>query len=333
MAKTETSRPWSAVVLAAGQGTRMRSVRPKVLHRLLGKALIEHVADVLTRLPLSRIVVVLGHGGDAVRDVLRPWPVSFAVQEEQLGTAHAVRCAKNALDDVEGDVLVLCGDTPLFQAHALRAFMEDHRVSGRVLSVLSAVVHDPTGYGRIVREGDADALSRIVEEKDASAEERKICEVNAGVYAADAKFLFRALEQVRRENVQREYYLTDIVGIAVGDGLLMEALPAASADEALGVNSREELARAEEVLLKRMRRFWMEQGVTFELAGTVYIEPSVELSRDVVVGPYVMLSGKTKVGPGAVIGPYSLLYDAQVSEGSVVAPYTYLVGQVGSAGD
>ncbi|NDY42078.1 bifunctional N-acetylglucosamine-1-phosphate uridyltransferase/glucosamine-1-phosphate acetyltransferase [Dissulfurirhabdus thermomarina] len=327
-----TGPGWAAVVLAAGQGTRMRSNLPKVLHPLLGRPLVLHVLTALQDLAVDRVVVVVGHGADAVREVLGGLPVSVAVQEAQLGTAHAVAAARPCLEDWRGPVLILCGDTPLVRPETLGAFMAAHLEGGRTLSVLTARVADPAGYGRILRSGEGGRLVRIVEERDAGAAERAVDEINTGIYAVESGFLFRALSAVRPENAQGEYYLTDIVEIGVASGMDVDGEPLASAEEALGVNSRAELARAEAVLLRRLRRRWMDSGVSFELAESVYLEPTVELEADVVVGPHAVLRGRTRVGAGARIGPFALLQDAEVPGGAEVPPFSHLVGRCRAAG-
>ncbi|MGB9497430.1 MAG: NTP transferase domain-containing protein [Dissulfuribacterales bacterium] len=319
-------RPWASIILAAGKGTRMKSEVPKVMHHLLGKPIIGHVLDLLRNLDIGPRVVVAGHGGDLVRDYLKKTDIKLVVQEQQLGTGHAASCAKAALGEFHGNVLIICGDTPLLKENTLASFMEDHAASGRILSLLTAHLKDPTGYGRVLRSVPEDAqIQGIVEEKDATEAQRRLTEINTGTYAVDSGFLFHALDAVGCDNVQGEYYLTDIVSIAVSEGVSAGAVSAAAEDEARGINSRTELARAETILLDRIRKNWMEFGVSFELYKSIYIEPDVMLSRDVTIGPHVVLKGRTTVGEGAKLGAFSYLEGVQVPPGSIIPPFSRLI--------
>jgi bifunctional UDP-N-acetylglucosamine pyrophosphorylase/glucosamine-1-phosphate N-acetyltransferase len=323
---SEGNRPWASIILAAGKGTRMKSEIPKVMHRLLGKPLIGHVLGLLRNLDIGSKVVVTGHGSDLVRDYLKKTDINLVVQEHQLGTGHATLCAKAALGEFHGNVLIICGDTPLVKESTLAFFMEDHVGSGRIISLLTAHLKDPTGYGRVLRSVSEEALIQgIVEEKDATEAQRRVTEINTGTYAVDSDFLFHALDAVDCDNVQKEYYLTDIVSIAVSEGVSAGAISAATEDEAWGVNSRMDLARAETILLDSIRKSWMEFGVSFELYKSVYIEPEVTLSRDVTIGPHVVLKGKTTVGEGAKLGAFSYLEGVQVPPGSIIPPFSKLI--------
>ena len=319
-------RPWASIILAAGKGTRMKSEVPKVMHHLLGKPIIGHVLDLLRNLDIGPRVVVAGHGGDLVGDYLKKTDIKLVVQEQQLGTGHAASCAKAALGEFHGNVLIICGDTPLLKENTLASFMEDHVASGRILSLLTAHLKDPTGYGRVLRSVPEDAqIQGIVEEKDATEAQRRLTEINTGTYAVDSGFLFHALDAVGCDNVQGEYYLTDIVSIAVSEGVSAGTVSAAAEDEARGINSRTELARAETILLDRIRKNWMEFGVSFELYKSIYIEPDVMLSRDVTIGPHVVLKGRTTVGEGAKLGAFSYLEGVQVPPGSIIPPFSRLI--------
>jgi len=320
------SRPWACIILAAGKGTRMKSEIPKVMHHLLGKPLIEHVLCLLGNLDIAFRLVVTGHGGDYVRDCVTRYNVVLIEQEQQLGTGHAVLCAKAALREFCGNVLIICGDTPLLKETTLASFMENHAGSKRILSLLSAHFKDPSGYGRILRSlSGMPQIRGIVEEKDATEAQRLLTEINTGIYAVDSVFLFDALDSVGCDNVQGEYYLTDIVGLAVSRGVSTGAVITAAEDEAFGVNSRMDLVRAETILLDRIRRSWLEFGVSFELCESVYIEPDVVLSRDVTVGPHVVLKGNTIVGKGAKLGAFSYLDGAQVPPGTTIPPFSRLI--------
>jgi len=305
----------------------MKSEIPKVMHHLLGKPLIEHVVGLLRNLDISSRIVVTGHGGDFVRDCLKGYNVNLVEQEQQLGTGHAVLCTKAVLEEFRGNVLIICGDTPLLRESTLASFMEDHADSGRILSLLSAHLKSPAGYGRILRSlSDRSQILGVVEEKDATKAQRLLTEINTGIYAVDSVFLFDALDSIGCDNVQGEYYLTDIVGLAVSRGVLTGAVITATEDEALGVNSRADLVRAETILLDRIKKGWLEFGVTFELCESVYIEPDVVLYRDVTIGPHVILKGSTIVGKGAKLGAFSYLDGVQVPPGTTLPPFSKLIG-------
>lgn len=309
------------VILAAGQGTRMKSRLPKVLHPLLGRPMLAYAVEAALALAPERLVVVVGHGGEAVREALGGYPVVFAEQKEQLGTAHALLQAEGALKGFSGPILVTQGDTPLLAPDTLRALLAALK-EGAGMALLTVELPDPTGYGRILREGE-EVLANV-EEKDASPEVRAIREVNAGAYAFDP-FLFQALREVRNENAAREYYLPDLIAIYRAHGKKVVAVRG-RVEEALGVNTRLELARVEELLLDRLRREWMLRGVRMLLPATIYLEPSVELAPDVTLGPGVVLKGKTRVGEGCEVGAYSVLEDTVLEPGARVLPHSVLQG-------
>ncbi len=305
-----------SIILAAGKGTRMKSRLPKVLHPLLGKPLLAHVIDLLKSVSVEQIVVVIGHGADKVRRFFND-DVEFVYQEQQLGTGHAVACARDALAGVKQSVLIICGDTPLFQQVTLKSFIDAHHKSNNIVSILSSHFANPFGYGRIVRDGLGN-FSRIVEEKDATEEEKAIKEVNTGTYMVEAQFLFELVSQLECNNAQGEYYLTDIVGLAASNGLKVGAFPLAKEEEALGVNSRAQLARAEAVLLRRKRGELMDSGVTLSMPETIYVEPDVEAGPDCQIGPFCILKGKTVLGEGVKLDSHCYIKD------SVIKPRVYI---------
>lgn len=247
-----TSEPSSLaiVIIAAGKGTRMRSPLAKVLHPLAGRPLVAHVLDVATSLAPQHLVVVVGHQADAVRLACAPTGAVCVMQEPQLGTGHAVAQAAPLLATFPGDVLVLYGDVPLLQPTTVRALWDEHRRQGATVTVLTAYLEQPTGYGRIVRDSQGRML-RIVEERDASDTERAIREINSGVYCLRAPFLFPALRRVSSRNAQGEHYLTDVVAVAVADGAPVAHVTVADAQEILGVNTPEDLAHLDRVLQQR----------------------------------------------------------------------------------
>lgn len=310
--RATSALPLAAVVIAAGQGKRMHSQRAKVLHELGGRALIEHVLAALAPLRPDPLVVVVGHQADRVRQLLGD-KVTTVLQKEQLGTGHAVLQAKAALRGFDGDVLVLCGDVPLLRTETLAELVLAHRESDAKATVLSVRVEDPSGYGRIVRDRGEGRLG-IVEDADADAEQRQIDEINTGTYCFDAAFLFRSLSQLGRENAQREYYLTDLVEVAskrsAASCLMLE-----DEDEAMGINTRADLARAESILQDRLIAHWLDSGVTFLDPATALLSAGTIIGAETVIGPYVRLDGATVIGEGCVLEGSSHLRDTRVGDG------------------
>lgn len=319
-----TPGPVTTVVLAAGEGTRMRSATPKVLHRVAGRTLVEHAVRAVAGIAPDHLVVVVGHGRELVAKHLAEVatdlgrPVAAAVQEEQHGTGHAVACGLADLPaDLTGTVLVSYGDTPLLEGDTLRALLAEHVERGNAVTVLTAVVADPIGYGRIVRNADG-AVEGIVEDRDATPEQREITEINSGVYAFDAAVLRDGLARLSSHNAQGELYVTDVVGIARGDGLGVGALVCADPWQVEGVNDRVQLATLGAELNRRLVRAWMREGVTVVDPATTWLDAGVRLARDVTVEPGVQLRGATTVGEGAVVGPDTTLTDVTVGEGASV---------------
>ncbi len=309
-----SAAPAAVVVLAAGEGTRMRSTTPKVLHEVCGRTLLGHVLAAVEPLGAERVLVVVGHGRDEVIAALPPYATAV-VQSEQRGTGHAVRIALDAVPDVEGDVLVLYADMPLLRTETLAALLAAH--DGDV-TLLSARVPAPTGYGRVVRDGSGRA-SGIVEEKDATDDQRAIDEINAGVYVFAAAAVRAALGKLSTDNAQGEEYLTDVVGI-LGGATVVEA----GADEVAGVNDRAQLAAAGAALRDRVLRDAMLAGVTVVDPATTWVDATVTFEPDCVVEPYTRLRGATSVARGAVVGPHAEVIDAEIGPGAKVGPFTYL---------
>ena len=301
------------ILLAAGQGTRMKSDLPKVLHSLGGKALFLHALETAQRLGPERVAVVVGHGADAVRQAYGSIGVTWAIQEKQLGTGHAVLCAQEAFNGFAGEVVILSGDVPLIQENTLRAMIERHRRRNAAATLLTAVLEDPKGYGRILRDAQSN-LTGIVEEKDASEAQRKIREVNAGVYVASAPFLFAALSDVKNNNQQGEYYLPDIVAVGLDQGLTIETVTAEDPREMMGVNSREELAFMEKNLRQSINKKWLLAGVTLKDPETTYIDEGVTIGKDTVIGPNTQLRGKTIIGERCQIDGSAFLTDAEIGD-------------------
>jgi bifunctional UDP-N-acetylglucosamine pyrophosphorylase/glucosamine-1-phosphate N-acetyltransferase len=313
----------STIILAAGEGTRMRSRTPKVLHRLAGRTLVEHAVRAAAGLGPIRTAVVVGHGRDAVAEHLAlvekglDTAVTVAVQEEQLGTGHAVRCALDVLGELAGTVLVTYGDVPLLDTVTLSALLAEHAAARNAVTVLTADVPDPFGYGRIVRDADG-TVAEIVEQKDTTPEQNAITEINSGVYAFDAAVLADALAQLSTENAQGEQYLTDVLAIARGDGHHCGSWTCADPWLVEGVNDRVQLAALGAELNRRLTEHWMRAGVTMVDPASVWLDASVELARDVVLEPNVQLRGATRVGEGSVVGPDTTLTDVRIGAGAKV---------------
>ena len=236
----------SAIILAAGKGKRMNSDLAKVLHHLCGKPLLTYSVDAVRALNVEKIVVIIGHQAGLVRETFKNKGLIFVEQLEQLGTGHAVLQARDVFRSYDGAILILCGDVPMLSISTIRALLEVHSLEKSVVTVLTTILEDPSGYGRVIREGDAGGISRIVEEKDASPAERKVREINTGIYVVESGFLFSAVGDIGNENIQKEYYLTDIVGIASMKGLKTRAFITADSYEAMGINTPDDLKRASE---------------------------------------------------------------------------------------
>ncbi|WP_022853940.1 bifunctional UDP-N-acetylglucosamine diphosphorylase/glucosamine-1-phosphate N-acetyltransferase GlmU [Thermodesulfatator atlanticus] len=313
----------AVVILAAGKGTRMKSPLPKVLHILGGEPLILHVLDTVLALNPQHVLVVVGFKKERVLEVIKPYAVKHVEQREQLGTGHAVLLAEESLKDFNGDVLVLCGDTPLLRVDTLKELCSFHREKQAVATILTAELENPFGYGRIIRDSSG-LVSEIVEEKDADPTQKRIKEINSGTYVFRAKFLFDALKEIRPDNVQREYYLTDVIKIARQKALPVAALKAKSNEEILGINSQFELALAEKIFQRRLRERFMAAGVTFVSPEHVYLEKKVQIAPGVVIFPFVSLRGATEIGQEAVIESHCDLKDVKVLPGARVSSGTTL---------
>jgi bifunctional UDP-N-acetylglucosamine pyrophosphorylase/glucosamine-1-phosphate N-acetyltransferase len=320
---TTLKTPLAAIVLAAGKGTRMKSSRAKVLHEVMGRPLAWFPVMRALEAGADPVVVVVGHQAEAVEAALAAAlpgePVRFAVQREQLGTAHAVLAAREALRGYDGPVAILSGDAPLIARATLEEVVRGR--GGAPLAFATMRLAEPRGYGRIVRDG-AGRPARVVEEKDATEGERALDEVNAGLYCVEAGFLWEALGKVGSSNAQKEFYLTDLVAMAARrDGAVAVPVPP---EEAAGVNDREELARAARLLTRRKASALMKAGVTIEDPDRFDCDAEIELGPDTVVEPNVRLRGRTRVGAGCRLGQGSVLTDAVLEDGVTVNPYTVM---------
>lgn len=345
----------TAIVLAAGAGTRMKSSRAKVLHELAGRSMLEHALLAVAGAGAAPTVAVVGHDREQVAAAVTAHDpaVVLAVQEQQLGTGHAVRVALESLDEVpSGPVLISYADVPLLSSQTLTGLVAEHREAGRTVTILTAELDDPTGYGRILRD-DAGAVVAIREHKDASDDERAVREVNSGILVVDGSFLSQAVGRLDTGNAQGELYLTDIVGQAVADGLPVGAHVLEDVWQTEGVNDRTQLARLGSELNRRLTTHWMTQGVTIVDPATTWIDSAVTLAPDVTILPGTQLLGATVVESGTCIGPDTTLrnvevgpgatvvrthgHDAVIKAGATVGPFSYLrpgadVGQDGKIG-
>lgn len=308
------------VILAAGKGTRMKSVLPKVLHQAAGKPMVQHVIDAARLAGASRNIVVVGFGAELVRSALRG-KVEIVVQAEQLGTGHAVRMAEPLLKAEHGTVMVLCGDTPLLTGTLLSRLYEVHKKAGAKATVLTAIMPDATGYGRVIRSATG-AVEKIVEDKDATDEEKKVQEVNSGIYCFAADALFSALAEVNCDNAQGEYYLPDVLSILREKGEKIWAVAAEDYEETLGVNSRVQLSAAEKILRRRKNLALMESGVTLMDPDTTFIDADVAVGRDTVIYPFTWIEGASSVGTACVLGPSSRFSDTKIGN-EVTAQFVY----------
>jgi bifunctional UDP-N-acetylglucosamine pyrophosphorylase/glucosamine-1-phosphate N-acetyltransferase len=304
----------AVIILAAGKGKRMRSDLVKVLHHLMGRPMLAYPLEVcLERLQPEKTVVVVGHQAEQIQDSFADPRITFVRQQDQLGTGHAVSMTEPILGNFTGTILILCGDTPLITAQTLTEMVNQHRAKKASLTLLTAVREDPSGYGRLVR-GTLGKAHKVVEEKDATIREREIQEVNTGIYCVKASFLYNALAKVRSENAQGEYYLPDIIEVAHHKKKRISTFSAPDPDEIMGINTRAELAQAEEILAERIRQHWMTEGVTIQDVQSVYIEPSVRIGKDSIIYPNCYLRGATTIGEGCQIGPQVEIRDSQIGD-------------------
>ena len=310
-------------ILAAGKGTRMRSRLPKVLHPVLGRAMIDHVLVAVGALQPGGMTLVVGHEAETVRrHVGATDHLHWVEQTEQLGTGHAVIQCEPVIGEGR-NVLIVCGDTPLLRSETLAALVAEHRNLNSDVTVLTAVPASPFGYGRIVRD-ESGRVTSIVEEKDASEVQRQIGEVSSGIYCVRREVLFGLLHSIENNNAQGEYYLPDIVPLALGRGLSVEAVAMADANEMCGINDRAQLATVEAEMQARIIRHWQMHGVTIEQPETVRIEVGVEIGADSLVHAGSQLLGETHVGHGCELGPYAVLQDASLANYVQVCAFSHL---------
>lgn len=329
---------FTSVILAAGMGTRMKSKMPKVLHKVCGKPLSKWVIDASKAAGADKVCAVVGHKAETVKEILGD-VCEFALQAEQKGTGHAVMQAIDVIKNSKGEVVILNGDTPLITAETINKAIEYHKNNGNQATVITAILDDATGYGRIIRDNDGSVL-KIVEQKDASEEEKKINEVNSGMYVFDAQSLVYALDKITPNNAQGEYYLTDTLEILLSAGKKIGGYAISDNDEIRGINDRVQLNEAEKIMQKRINEYHMRNGVTMRNPESVYIEDGVEIGNDTEICQNVTIKSGTKIGSDCVIGSGSMLdravihdgvdvlssviLESEVDEGTHVGPFAYI---------
>lgn len=328
----------NAIILAAGEGTRMKSKTPKVLHKVAGLSLVEHVMKAASQIGSDKLVVVVGSGKEQVESYLKNSGAVFVHQAQRLGSGHAVMVCEDVIDENE-DVLILCGDTPLIQAKTLERLLEVHKNKDNACTVLTAELDNPFGYGRIVRDRKGQVL-KIVEEKDADAPTKAIKEINSGMYCFKGAQLKSFLSKLTNDNAQGEYYLTDMLALLNEAGYKVGSAVVTDFDDLRGVNSRVQLAESEVILRKRINDYWMSEGVTLIDPMTTYIEDGVSIGRDSIIYPGTSLRGKCVIGEDCILGPNahlenmkigagvtvkeSTLTDSSIDDGTTVGPYAYV---------
>lgn len=327
----------SALILAAGQGKRIKSNLPKVLHKVCGKEMINHVIDTMREANIEDVNIIIGKGAELVQKATESRNVSYSLQEEQLGTGHAVKCAKEFLKDKDGVVAIFTGDAPLVRKETVKNLLDNHIENGNTGTLLTSLIQDPTGYGRIIRNGNE--IERIVEHKDCNEDELKVNEINAGMYCFDIKALLGALEKLSNDNAQGEYYLTDVISILKSEGKKLGAV-ITEFDETLGVNSRAELAQAEVIMRKVINKKHLDNGVTIIDPSNTYIGVDVVIGQDTIIYPGNVLEGKSEIGTDCILYPNSridssvigneveiqssVILQSKIGDNTTVGPFAYV---------
>lgn len=316
-----------ALILAAGQGTRIKSDIPKVLHKVCGKEMVNHVIDNMRKANIEDVNVIIGKGADLVKEGTKERNVSYSLQEEQLGTGHAVKCATDFLKGKKGTVIVFAGDAPLTKESTIKNLIKEHEENKNAATLLSAMVEDPTGYGRIIRDSNGDVL-KIVEHKDCNEEELLVNEMNAAMYCFDIEELVNSLEKLSNNNNQGEYYLTDVIGILKDEGKKVGAV-VTDYEDTIGVNSRVQLAEAEEFLRNRINEIHLNNGVTLIDPKATYIGVDVQIGKDTIIYPGTILEGNTVIGSDCLIMQNCRIKDSKINDGVTVESSVILDSEVG----
>ena len=307
-----------AIILAAGVSSRMNTQLPKVLHEVCGRPMLAYVLDACREVDIARIYVVVGFGADQVEQYFADAKdITWVQQDEQLGTAHAVLCCKEYLKDFKGETLILCGDGPLVRAETLTTLIGKHQMEQAAATLATAVLDDPTGYGRIVRDRYGN-IQGIVEDADCSREQLAINEINPSYYLFNNRILFEAVEQVKPDNVKKEYYLTDAVSRIIATGHKVVAVTAVRPEEAMGVNSRAQLSVASKIMQRRIQQELMDHGVTIVDPDNTWIDARAKIGQDTVIEPFTYIHGEVKIGKSCRIGPFAYLRPGTILESDVV---------------
>lgn len=317
-----------AIILAAGISSRMNTKLVKMLHEVCGRPMLSYVLDACCEVGVGKVYVVVGYGAEQLKERFgKAGDIVWVRQDEQKGTAHAVLCCKEYLGDFEGQTLVLCGDGPLIRSATLKTLVEKHEQKRSAATLATAVLDDPTGYGRIVRDADGN-IQGVVEDADCTSEQVGICEINPSYYLFDNKILFESLEKVRPDNVKKEYYLTDVLSVIIAAGHKVVAVTAVRPEEAMGVNDRVQLGEVSKIMQRRIQRKLMDAGVTIVDPDNTWIDARAQVGRDTKIEPFTYIHGEVKIGRGCRIGPFAYLRGRAVLEdGSEVKPGT-IVSQV-----
>lgn len=311
------------IILAAGKGKRMKSEKPKILHKILGVPMIDYVLGCAQKITNSGITVVVGNGEEEVKKRVRGRNISFVTQKQQLGTGHAVKTAVDSISGFEGDFLILNGDLPAIQPATIRDFIKKHKKSGSDCSLISAILDRPHGYGRVIRNEEGKPV-RIVEENDANSDEKKINEINTGVYLIKSTFLKRNITKLGTRNKQKEYYLPELINIAAESGKISFAYNVGDSEEIHGVNNRKELFKLGKILQERINNAHMDRGVTIIDPSKTFISPDVKIGKDTIVFPDTYIYGHTKIGSKCEIGPSSYISSSEIGNKSLIRFSTYL---------
>lgn len=317
-----------ALVLAAGKGKRMKSDLPKVIHKVCGKEMVNHVIDLMRKSDIKDVDVIIGKGAEIVKEVTVSKNVDYSLQPEQWGTGHAVICARDYLENRDGTVIIFNGDAPLMVEDTIRRCIKFHEEGKYKATLITSILNDPTGYGRIVRDVNGN-VKKIVEHKDCTKEELKITEVNSGIYCFDIKSLLDGLDKLDNNNAQKEYYLTDTIQILKDSGKDVGAV-VVDFEETLGVNSREQLSEVEKIMRARINKRHMENGVTIIDPNCTYIGDDVQIERDTIIYPGNVLEGNTIIKEGCTLYPNSRILDSTINEGVIIQSSVILESSIGS---
>ena len=326
-----------AIILAAGQGKRIKSNLPKVLHKVCGKEMVNHVIDTMRAASLDEVNIIIGKGAELVKERTEDKQVSYSLQAEQLGTGHAVKCAKDFLSGKHGVVAIFTGDAPLIKEETVKRLIDTHLSEGNSATLLTSIIENPTGYGRIIRKENL--VEMIVEHKDCNEEELKVNEINAGMYCFDIENLLNSLDKLSNDNAQGEYYITDVIGILKAEGKKIGAM-VTEFEETIGVNSRAELAVAERILRERINRKHMDNGITIIDPASTYIGVDVKIGQDTIIYPNNVIEGNTVIGEDCILYPNSrisnsvigkavevqssVIVESHLGEETTVGPFAYI---------